>query len=101
MPSSDCEFIVDALYEESQDTFPTRVVAQKAEEIFQKCIERGIDGAETVGAVAVGPKHVIAVILKKTGWMRNSESGGMYELNMTNVTLLGPVDKSSSPLNIL
>lgn len=87
--SSDCEFIVDALHEGSQDTFPTKLIGEGAEQVVQKCMEQGIDGAETVGAVAVGPKRVIAIVLTKR-WSGSSMSGGTFELNMTNVTLLGP-----------
>lgn len=88
--SSDCEFIVDALHEGSQDTFPTKLIGEAAEQIVQKCMEQGIDGAETVGAVAVGPKRAIVVVLTKKRWNRSNMSGGTFGLNMTNVTLLGP-----------
>lgn len=89
LATSDCEFIVDALREGSEDTFPTNLVAEQAEKIVRKCMERGVDRAETVGAAAVGPKRVIVVVLMKKGWMRGMAGGGVIELNVTNVTLLG------------
>lgn len=103
LESSDCEFIVDVLRGGSQDTFPTKLIAEKAGEIVEKCMERGIDGAETVGAAAVGPKLVIAVILMRKGWKGNSVSEGLVELNMRNVTLLRPGNFSGldmSPIDV-
>lgn len=88
--TSDCEFIVDTLREGSYDTFPTKLVAEKAEEIVEKCMKRGIDGAATIGAVVVGPERVIVVVLMRKGWMAESVSRGLTELNVTNVTLLRP-----------
>ena len=99
--SSDCEFIVDALLEGSQDTFPTKLIGEGAEQIVQKCMELGIDGAETVGAVAVGPKRVIAVVLTKKGRNGSNMSGGTFELNMTNLTLLGPGIISGLSLSLI
>lgn len=89
LASRDCAFIVDALHEGDHDTFPTYLVAEQASNIVRKCMERGIDGAETVGAVAVGPKHVLAVILTREPLMRGNGGGDMLEINMTNVTLMG------------
>lgn len=83
LASSDCEFIVDVLRGGNQDTFPTKLVAEKAEAIVQKCMEQGIDGAETVGATAVGPKHVIAVVLARKRSMGDSLSQGLIGLNMS------------------
>lgn len=85
--SNDCEFIVEALNEDSRDTFPTRVVAEAAEAIIQKCM---IDGTKTLGAVTVGPKRVIAVVLSKRWWDRGGRDGGLGLLNVTNARLLGP-----------
>ena len=88
--SSDCEFIIDELHGGSQDTFPTKLVAEKAEEIVEKCMERGIDGTETVGAVTVGPKCVIAIVLMRKERMGGGVGAEVLELNMTNVTMVGP-----------
>lgn len=85
--SNDCEFIVEALHDDSRDTFPTRLVAEAAEAIVQKCL---IDGTETLGAVTVGPKRVIAVVLSKRWWGRGDRDGRLGLLNVTNATLLGP-----------
>ena len=83
--TNDCEFLVDALTEGSQDTFPTKLVAQAAESVVQKCMDEGVEGGkETLGGVAVGPKRVFAVILRR---LERSRSG---VLNTTNVQLLGP-----------
>lgn len=88
--TNDCEFLVDALPTSSHDTdtFPTRLIAEAAERIVEKCMVEGIDGAETIGASAVGPKRVIVVILKKRGWN--------VQLNGTDVTLLKPGNFSGS-----
>lgn len=88
--SSDCEIIVDAIQEQSQDTFPTKLIGEKAEELVQKCMERGIEGAETLGAVAVGPALVLAVIVLRKVSNSGSGSGGVHGLNMVNATLLRP-----------
>ena len=88
LPSNDCEFVVDALYERSEDIFPTKLIGEAAEDVVEKCLEQGIDGAETLGAVAVGPGHVITVMLKKKGWLRGSGGGALVALNVTNVALL-------------
>lgn len=77
------------LHEGDEDTFPTKVVAEKAEELVEECLERGIDGAETVGAVAVGPRRVIAVVLMRKGARKDGVGRGTFELNMANVTRLG------------
>ncbi len=94
LASQDCVFIVDTLHEGDYDTFPTYLVAEQAENIVKKCMERGIDGAETVGAVAVGPKHVLAVILVREPSTRGSVGRERLELNMTNVTLMGTGNSS-------
>ena len=86
--TNDCEFLVDGLTEGSQDTFPTSLVAQAAKAIVQKCMDEGVNGGEeTVGAVAVVPKRVFAVISKRIDWERGSRSGAF---NTTNIRLLGP-----------
>ena len=87
--SRDCAFIVDTLHEGEDDTFPASLVAEQAENIVKKCMEQGIDGVETVGAVAVGPKQVLSVVLMRRQTMRGSVGGDFLELNMTNVTLMG------------
>lgn len=84
LSSNDCEFIVEALYDDIQDTFPTRLIAEAAEAIVQKCM---IDGTETLGAVTVGPKRVIAVSLSKRWWERG-RNGRLGLLNVTNARLL-------------
>ena len=90
LASNDCEFIVDALHDESQDTFPTKLIGKAAAAVVEKCMEGGIDGAETLGAVAVGPKLAIAVVLTKKWWMRGGRSEGLDLFNVTNARLLGP-----------
>lgn len=87
LSSNDCEFIVEALYDDSQDTFPTRLIAEAAEAIVQKCM---IDGTETLGAVTVGPKRVVAVFLTKRWWERGGRDGRLGLLNVTNARLLRP-----------
>ncbi len=64
---------------------------------MEKCLERGVDGAETLGAVAVGPGHVITVMLKKKGWLRGSGSAALVELNVTDAALarLGKSSKTA------
>ena len=57
---------------------------------MQKCMERGIEGAETLGAVAVGPALVLAVIVLRKVSNSGSGSGGVHGLNMVNATLLRP-----------
>ena len=86
---SDCEFVVDGHHEGDQDTFPTKLVAEKAEEIVNKCMERGIDGAETVGAVVVGPKRVIVVVLMRKERIRGGVGAEVLKL-VTNATMVGP-----------
>lgn len=87
LSSNDCEFIVEALFDDSQDTFPTRLIAEAAEAIVQKCM---IDGAETLGAVAVGPKRVVGVFLTKRWWERGYRDGRLGLLNVTSARLLRP-----------
>lgn len=58
--------------------------------IIENCMERGIEGAETLGAVAVGPKQVIALILVKKAWTREGVSEGLVQLNLTNAKLWRP-----------
>ena len=87
---SDCEFIVDELRQGSEDSFPTKLIAEKADELVLECLERGIRGAPTIGAVAVGPKRAIVVILTKNWETGDGLGGGLLELNTTNVTLVGP-----------
>ena len=84
---NDCEFIVDALYEGAQDAFPTKLVGEMAGAIIENCMERGVEGAETLGAVAVGRKQVIALILVKKAWTREGVSEGLIQLNLTNARL--------------
>ena len=62
------------LREGSYATFPTKLVAEKADEIVEKCMKRGIDGAVTIGAVVVGPERVTVVVL-----MRKRVDGGKCE----------------------
>ncbi|CAF9941695.1 hypothetical protein IMSHALPRED_002852 [Imshaugia aleurites] len=94
LASTDCAFFVDALHPGDEDTFPTELIGETALEIVRKCMEEGIDGAATVGAGSVGPKRTIAVILIRPGVERGSQSGGTFDLNMTNVTLLGTGNSS-------
>ena len=61
--TDDCEFIVEVLREGSYATFPTKLVAEQADQIVEKCMKRGIDGAATIGAVVVvGPERVVVVV---------------------------------------
>ena len=53
-------------------------------------MERGIEGAETLGAVAVGPKQVIALIMVKKAWTREGVSEGLVQLNLTDARLSRP-----------
>lgn len=79
LPSNDCEFVVDVLKGDgSLDVFPTKLVAEKAEEIVNWCMERGVDGAQTLGAVSVGPKKVLVVVMMRKGWGRGG--GGLVGL---------------------
>ena len=53
-------------------------------------MERGIDGAETVGAVTVGLKCVIAIVLMRKERMGGGVGAEVLELHMTNVTMVEP-----------
>ena len=52
------------------------------------CLERGVDGAETLGAASVGPKKVLFVVLIRKGWGRG-DGGSVGLLGTGNMTLLG------------
>lgn len=88
--SNDCEFVVASIVEGEDDVFPTRLIAEAADGIVESCMEEGIDGAETIGTDAVGPKGVIAVVLLKRLMERGGVSGGLHPLNVTNVQLSKP-----------
>ena len=87
---NDCEFVVDALYEGAQDEFPTKLIGKAAGAIVENCMERGIGGAATLGAVAVGPEQVIVVVLIRKTWTRRGVSEGLVQLNVTNSGLSRP-----------
>lgn len=88
-PSSDCEFVIDAVRNNEYDRFPTWEVADAANAIVEECLGRGIGGIQTLGGAYVGPKGVITIILVKRD-VRGGVSEGLVDLNMTNVTLIGP-----------
>lgn len=88
-PSSDCEFVVDAVRDNEYDRFPTWKVADAADAIVEECLGRGIGGIQTLGGAYVGSKGVITIILVKRD-VRGGVNEGLIHLNMTNVTLIGP-----------
>ena len=94
---NDCEFVVAAIEDGAQDIFPIRFVAEAARGIVESCLERGIDGAETMGSDTVGPKGVIAVVMLKriitTGWV-------LAPLNLTDIRLSKP-GRITRPLSSL
>lgn len=65
-------------------------MAERAEEIVELCLERGVDGVGTLGAVSVGPMKALVVVMMRKGSMGGGGSGGLVEiLGMRNGTELG------------
>lgn len=88
---NNCAFVVTWAYDDrDEDTFPTKLIAESADEVVEKCMEVGIEGVETIGAGFAGPREVIAVVLVKDPRTLGAIGGGLGLMNMTNTTLLGP-----------
>lgn len=97
--TNDCEFIIDTLpgKEEEEDTFQTIQVAQRARKIVRKCMVRGVDGTESIGALVVGPKRLIVVVLSKRVPASRDGTGVVLGLNRTEGMLLLGSNGSSIP----
>ena len=63
--TSSCEFIVDSIGEVEDDTFPTKEIALRANEVVETCMVQVEKGGESVGASAVGPKGILALVLMR------------------------------------
>ena len=57
---------------------------------MKQCMERGIHGAETLGAELVGPKGALAVLMFRTALKQIGAGGGLVLSNLTNMRLSGP-----------
>ena len=82
---NECEFHIEEIVA-GGDIFPTRLLAEGAQGLVENCMERGIDGAATLGRVTVGPRGAIDVVLRKKGHV----DGGVHLLDLTNVQLSKP-----------
>ena len=63
--NNDCEFLVDSLKGDQEDTFSVSDVGLRAREIAELCLQPKAGGIGTIGAEVVGPKRVMMVILLK------------------------------------
>lgn len=88
--TNDCEFVVAPFDQSDFDIFSTRLVAETASDLVERCMEQGIDGAETLGADAVGPKGVIAVVMLRRIMKGEWTNGALDQLNVTKVRLSKP-----------
>ena len=87
---NDCEFVVNTIQDNEDDTFPTRVIAAAANRIVGLCLDEDFGGRHTIGSEVVGPKGVIAVAMRKKPVNEEMVSGGLHPLNLINVTLSKP-----------
>ena len=82
---NDCEFVVDAIVEGKEDVFPVKDVAIQGRKVVRKCMVEGVQGRETVGAEAVGPKRgIVVVLLKRLGVDADEEEGLSGSLKVLN-----------------